>query len=230
MLSAFLSAFRTPDLRKKLLFTAAILAPYRLGAVIPLPGGPPEAPGPRPAPLPGTDRPTRHRAAKVVLALVSALVDFGAEFPSAADAGQAAARAPVFIVGMHRSGTTLLEQRLDGHSDVKGVGELYDFTSQMRLATDHHCRGVIDATIVARARGIGRDADLAAVALCTAHPGLRPPRPPMVKSKRKRCRPNRNWSPCCSARSARHRMAVPLEEPRSRSAKRTLSRSMAIAA
>lgn len=63
-------------------------------------------------------------------------------------------RTPIFIVGMHRSGTTLLEQLLDGHSAVRGVGELYDFTSQMRYATDHHCRGVIDATIVERARGI----------------------------------------------------------------------------
>jgi tetratricopeptide (TPR) repeat protein len=63
-------------------------------------------------------------------------------------------RTPIFIVGMHRSGTTLLEQLLDGHGEVRGVGELYDFTSQMRDATDHHCRGVIDATIVDRARGI----------------------------------------------------------------------------
>jgi len=68
-------------------------------------------------------------------------------------------RTPIFIVGMHRSGTTLLEQLLDGHPDVRGVGELYDFTSQMRLATDHHCRGVIDRTIVARAA----DVDFAAV-------------------------------------------------------------------
>ncbi|MET0717045.1 MAG: sulfotransferase [Pseudoxanthomonas sp.] len=61
---------------------------------------------------------------------------------------------PIFIVGMHRSGTTLLEQMLDGHQDVRGLGELYDFTSQMRLATDYHCRGVIDATLVDRARGL----------------------------------------------------------------------------
>ena len=37
-LSAFVSAFKTPDLRKKLLFTLAIIALYRLGAVIPTPG------------------------------------------------------------------------------------------------------------------------------------------------------------------------------------------------
>lgn len=60
---------------------------------------------------------------------------------------------PVFIVGMHRSGTTLLEQLLDGSPNVRGIGELYDFTSTMRHATDHHCRGVLDATIVERASG-----------------------------------------------------------------------------
>jgi preprotein translocase subunit SecY len=38
LLSAFISAFRTPDLRKKLLFTVAIIAVYRLGATLPSPG------------------------------------------------------------------------------------------------------------------------------------------------------------------------------------------------
>jgi preprotein translocase subunit SecY len=37
VLTAFASAFRTPDLRKKLLFTLAMLALYRLGASIPTP-------------------------------------------------------------------------------------------------------------------------------------------------------------------------------------------------
>ena len=37
-LSAFGSAFKTPDLRNKLLFTLGIIALYRLGAVIPTPG------------------------------------------------------------------------------------------------------------------------------------------------------------------------------------------------
>ena len=66
---------------------------------------------------------------------------------------------PIFIVGMHRSGTTLLEQLLDGHPGVRGLGELYDFTSCMRYATDHHCRGVIDATLIERSHGV----DFAAV-------------------------------------------------------------------
>ena len=66
---------------------------------------------------------------------------------------------PVFIVGMHRSGTTLLEQLLAGHSEVHAIGELYDFTSAMRYGTDHHCKGVIDETIVERAK----TADFAAI-------------------------------------------------------------------
>ena len=38
MLSAFISAFKTPDLRKKLLFTLFIIGIYRLGATLPSPG------------------------------------------------------------------------------------------------------------------------------------------------------------------------------------------------
>lgn len=90
--------------------------------------------------------------------LVDRLISFP-DAPKALHASVQGPRTPIFIVGMHRSGTTLLEQLLDGHSDVKGVGELYDFTSQMRYATDHHCRGVIDETIVERAASV----DFAAV-------------------------------------------------------------------
>jgi tetratricopeptide (TPR) repeat protein len=61
-----------------------------------------------------------------------------------------ASRVPIFIVGLHRSGTTLLEQLLEGHDDVQGMGELYDFTSQLRWASDHHCRGVLDQVVVER--------------------------------------------------------------------------------
>jgi preprotein translocase subunit SecY len=38
LLTAFVSAFKTPDLRKKLLFTVGMIAIYRLGATIPSPG------------------------------------------------------------------------------------------------------------------------------------------------------------------------------------------------
>ena len=38
MLSAFMQAFRTPDLRSKLLFTLGIMALFRLGSILPTPG------------------------------------------------------------------------------------------------------------------------------------------------------------------------------------------------
>lgn len=81
------------------------------------------------------------------------LVDLLKSLPTSGSAAgrDAARRQPVFIVGMHRSGTTLLEQLLGAHPDVRDIGELYDFTSAMRHETDHHCKGVIDATLVERA-------------------------------------------------------------------------------
>ena len=57
-------------------------------------------------------------------------------------------KVPVFIVGMYRSGTTLVEQLLDASGQVRALGELLDFTSAMRHATDHYCKGSIDAAIV----------------------------------------------------------------------------------
>ncbi|HET9829786.1 MAG TPA: preprotein translocase subunit SecY [Nocardioidaceae bacterium] len=38
MLSAFVRAFKTPDLRRKLLFTLAVMAVFRLGSFVPTPG------------------------------------------------------------------------------------------------------------------------------------------------------------------------------------------------
>ncbi|CAM5698185.1 preprotein translocase subunit SecY [Streptomyces hirsutus] len=38
MLTAFARAFKTPDLRKKLLFTLGIIVVYRIGTNIPIPG------------------------------------------------------------------------------------------------------------------------------------------------------------------------------------------------
>ena len=38
MLSAFGKAFRTPDLRKKIFFTLAIMGLFRFGSIVPTPG------------------------------------------------------------------------------------------------------------------------------------------------------------------------------------------------
>jgi len=77
---------------------------------------------------------------------------FCASAAAAPDADTGAAGA--FIVGMHRSGTTVLEGLLAAHSDVTDLGENYTFTAQLRLAADHYCSGPLDRTVVARASGI----------------------------------------------------------------------------
>jgi tetratricopeptide (TPR) repeat protein len=61
---------------------------------------------------------------------------------------------PVFIVGMHRSGSTLLEQLLGGHPMVADGGETYSFTTQMRYAADYRNKGVVDAELVRRAANV----------------------------------------------------------------------------
>lgn len=59
---------------------------------------------------------------------------------------------PIFVVGIHRSGTTLIERILGGHSQVQAAGETYDFPTQLRAATGFYRPTVADERIVG-ARG-----------------------------------------------------------------------------
>jgi tetratricopeptide (TPR) repeat protein len=60
---------------------------------------------------------------------------------------------PIFILGMHRSGTTLLERILGGHSLVSDGGETYAFTAQLKIATDHKIQHALDLLAVERLPG-----------------------------------------------------------------------------
>lgn len=59
---------------------------------------------------------------------------------------------PIFIVGMHRSGTTLLERMLAGHSKVGDAGETSAFHAEMELALDRATPQGPDAGFVDAAR------------------------------------------------------------------------------
>lgn len=68
---------------------------------------------------------------------------------------------PIFIVGLPRSGTTLLERILSNHVDVASAGELPDFSRQLRFAADVHGHALVDDQLLERAArldyaGIGR--------------------------------------------------------------------------
>lgn len=57
-------------------------------------------------------------------------------------------KTPIFILGMPRTGTTLLERILGGHPQIALCGELNDFRMQYKWASDHFCLGFFDRTAV----------------------------------------------------------------------------------
>ena len=62
---------------------------------------------------------------------------YTAEFVTAHAASTDGASTPIFIVGMPRTGTTLLERILGNHLDVAACGELNDLQMQFRWQSNH---------------------------------------------------------------------------------------------
>lgn len=61
---------------------------------------------------------------------------------------------PIFVVGMPRSGTTLLERVLGSHSQVASAGELSDLPRQLRWVADSHGHPIVDEGLLRAVPGL----------------------------------------------------------------------------
>ncbi|GLK44544.1 MULTISPECIES: tetratricopeptide repeat-containing sulfotransferase family protein [Novosphingobium] len=82
-----------------------------------------------------------------------------AVFASGAPAGGAGhgGAAPIFVVGMPRTGTTLVDRILSSHRDVEAAGELQAMPLAVKQLAGTPSRRVIDAETVAASAGIDPD-------------------------------------------------------------------------
>lgn len=61
---------------------------------------------------------------------------------------------PVFIVGLFRAGSTVLERLLAGHSQLADGGESRQFSASLRVAADYRPAGLLDEEMLQRAAGL----------------------------------------------------------------------------
>jgi len=59
---------------------------------------------------------------------------------------------PIFVIGMPRSGTTLVERIISSHPDVHSAGELKNFPLAFKVASGNRTSHLIDTDIVSRAQ------------------------------------------------------------------------------
>jgi len=81
--------------------------------------------------------------------LFQSLLRWGPEEVRTPDGFEDDAVAPIFVIGLHRSGTTLAERILSGHSKVTAGGETYDLRSQLHRASGLNYAHDLDPRVIA---------------------------------------------------------------------------------
>lgn len=77
---------------------------------------------------------------------------FGTRMPTAeAMESSQNGRTPIFILGMPRSGTTLVERMLGNHSKVTACGEISELRMSYKWAVDYYSPGIVDEIAASRA-------------------------------------------------------------------------------
>ena len=79
-------------------------------------------------------------------AMFSALVELAPATPLERSGGEHAA--PIFVVGLPRSGTTLVERILDAHTLVRGAGELDQFPTTLKRLSESRSNAPLDLTTI----------------------------------------------------------------------------------
>ncbi|WP_426690619.1 sulfotransferase family protein [Rhodanobacter ginsengiterrae] len=82
--------------------------------------------------------------ASIETAVTDALIRHAGDAPARA-APQFTGPTPIFVVGMPRSGTTLLDRMLSNHPEVISAGEINDFMRQFHWAADVPAGGMLKA-------------------------------------------------------------------------------------
>jgi tetratricopeptide (TPR) repeat protein len=77
-----------------------------------------------------------------------------AEAPLAPPGAGSESREPIFVIGMPRSGTTLVERILSSHPQVHSAGELQNFGVMLKRATGSRTPHMLDMDTVARSKDI----------------------------------------------------------------------------
>jgi tetratricopeptide (TPR) repeat protein len=81
-------------------------------------------------------------------ALFDSLREWRADEFTQGDGFSGGALRPVFVIGLHRSGTTLAERVLGGSSKVSAGGETYDIRAKLRRASGLHFANEINLRVV----------------------------------------------------------------------------------